>query len=126
MHRPSASTVSRIISDATATVDVDSVTISVRQPTKTKVSNGTLSDALNAIAGPIADEIDVSDLEISLSGGEPTLERIESSSCFDNGLRYGFAGAVLLVRQGVNSRVLPGDRERTQRGNLQLDHKEMF
>ena len=70
-------TASLDIDDATTTVDGSSVTISIPRLTGASVFNGTLSGDQNTITGTITDEIDLGDLEVTLPGGDLTLERIE-------------------------------------------------
>ena len=74
--RPDGATASLGINNATTTVDGSAVSISIPRLTGTRVFDGTLSDDQNTITGSITDEIDLGDLEVSLPGGELTLERI--------------------------------------------------
>ena len=53
------------------------MSISIPRLTKTTVFEGILSSDQNTITGTITDEIDLGDLEITLPGGDLTLERIE-------------------------------------------------
>lgn len=75
--RPDGATASLDVDDATTTLDGSSVTVSIPRPTRTTVFNGTLSDDQNTITGTISDEIELGDLEVTLPGGDLTLERIE-------------------------------------------------
>ncbi len=60
----------------TATVDGSDVTVSIPRLRGTSVFNGALSGNQNTIVGPITDEIDLGNLEVSLPGGDLTLQRI--------------------------------------------------
>ena len=53
------------------------MSISIPRLTGTKVFDGTLSADQNTMTGTITDEIDLGDLEITLPGGDLTLERVE-------------------------------------------------
>ena len=53
------------------------MTISIPQLTGAAVFNGTLSGDQNTIEGSITDEFDLGNLEVSLPGGDLTLERVE-------------------------------------------------
>ena len=75
--RPDGATASLDIENATTTVDGNDVTISIPRLTGTSVFSGTLSGDQNTIVGSITDEIDLGNLEVSLPGGDLTLERIE-------------------------------------------------
>ena len=70
-------TASLDIDNATTTVDGSAVTISIPRPTKTTVFDGTLSEDQNTITGTLTDEIELGDLEVTLPGGDLTLERVE-------------------------------------------------
>ena len=70
-------TVSLDIDNATTSVDGSAVSISIPRPTGTRVFDGTLSDDQNTIVGSITEEIDLGNLEITLPGGDLTLERME-------------------------------------------------
>ena len=74
--RPDGATASLNINNATTTVDGSAVTISIPRPTRTTVFDGTLSSDQNTITGTITDEIDLGDLEVTLPGGDLTLERV--------------------------------------------------
>jgi hypothetical protein len=74
--QPDGATVSLAIGNATTTLDGNDVTISIPRLTKTTVYTGTFSGDQNTIEGSITDEIALGDLEVSLPGGELTLERI--------------------------------------------------
>ena len=75
--RPDGATASLTIDNATTTVDGSAVTISIPRPTKTTVFDGTLSEDQNTITGTLTDEIELGDLEVTLPGGDLTLERVE-------------------------------------------------
>ncbi len=70
-------TVSLDIDNATTTVDGSAVSISIPRLTRTTVFDGILSSDQNTITGTITDEIDLGDLEVTLPGGDLTLERKE-------------------------------------------------
>ena len=63
-------------SDSTTTVDGSAVSISIPRLTGTSVFSGTLSADQNTIAGSITAEIELGDLEVTLPGGDLTLERV--------------------------------------------------
>ncbi len=70
-------TASLDINNATTTVDGNSVRISIPRLTRTTVFDGILSSDQNTITGTITDAIDLGDLEVTLPGGDLTLERIQ-------------------------------------------------
>ncbi len=70
-------TVSLAIDNATTSVDGSAVSISIPRLTGTSVFDGTLSADQNTITGTITDEIELGDLEVTLPGGDLTLERVE-------------------------------------------------
>ncbi len=78
--RPDGATASLAINNATTTVDGSAVSISIPRLTGTRVFEGTLSDDQNTITGSITDEIDLGDLEVTLPGGDLTLERVVEGS----------------------------------------------
>ncbi len=75
--RPDGATASLVVENATTTVDGNDVTVSIARLTGATVFSGTLSGDQNTIVGSITDEIDLGNLEVSLPGGDLTLERIE-------------------------------------------------
>ena len=75
--RPDGATASLGIDNATTTVDGSAVSISIPRLTGTRVFDGTLSDDQNTITGSMTEDINLGDLEVTLPGGDLTLERME-------------------------------------------------
>ena len=66
------------IDNATSQVSGSNVTVTIPAAAGTRVFEGTLSADQNTITGSLTQEIDLEDLEVSLPGGELTLERVTS------------------------------------------------
>ena len=68
-------------SDSVTVLDGSDVTITVPDLTGARVFEGTLSADQNTMVGSVTDEINLGDLEITLPGGNLTLERIIPDPC---------------------------------------------
>ena len=66
------------IDNATSQVSGSNVTVTIPAAAGTRVFEGTLSADQNTITGSLTQEIDLEDLEVSVPGGELTLERVAS------------------------------------------------
>lgn len=79
--RDDGATVTLDTSDSTTVLDGSDVTITVPSLTGASVFEGTLSADQNTMVGSVAEEINLGDLEITLPGGNLTLERIIVDPC---------------------------------------------
>ncbi|UCE58437.1 MAG: hypothetical protein JSU63_13455 [Phycisphaerales bacterium] len=75
---PDEASVALDVENATSEVNGSDVTITIPTAAGTRVFEGTLSADQNTLTGTMSLEIDLEDLEVSLPGGELTLERVTS------------------------------------------------
>jgi hypothetical protein len=75
--RDDGATATLNISGSATTIDGDDITVTVPGDNATVTFEGTVSEDQNTITGSTTQDIDLGDLDISLPGGELTLERQE-------------------------------------------------